>query len=470
MNNKRYNNYNNSNKQLPDVFKELKEAQKKQAVLQIEQKNKKSSFFKKDNIQNNQNVTETALYRNNPFTNYNLENNQVHKFNEIGVIVGILSVILLTTTIKSNYIFATSKEDEKKVIGYFEVNQEPIELMEIASNNISEIVKKEIVTIEESIEREIEYIENHQLPKDEQVVIEEGYDGKKEITYIRSYQEDELIDEKIISDRLILEPSKSVVEVGTSELLANKKVHIGDIIYTIEDAKMMMEPEEDSIQICKIFQHIDVKLEEVENDEWVKVSVDGLEGYVHESYLTSEELTPGIAEKSRIKRIMITVNSEMSVNTVSGLTKEDFKKVLSGHEEDEYSIFEDNAELFYDIEQKYNINGLFLASIGIHESNWGKSTIAQEKKNLFGYGAYDSSPYSSSVSFDTYEEGIELLAKVLVKYYINEAGTPIYDGETAVGSYFNGPTISGVNVRYASDENWKNRVYEIMEGLYKGLE
>ena len=41
------------------------------------------------------------------------------------------------------------------------------------------------------------------------------------------------------------------------------------------------------------------------------------------------------------------------------------------------------------MEKKYNINGIFLASMAIHESGWGTSQIAQDKKNLFGYGSYD---------------------------------------------------------------------------------
>ena len=31
----------------------------------------------------------------------------------------------------------------------------------------------------------------------------------------------------------------------------------------------------------------------------------------------------------------------------------------------------------------YHINGVFLASMAIHESGWGTSTIAKDKKNLF---------------------------------------------------------------------------------------
>ena len=159
----------------------------------------------------------------------------------------------------------------------------------------------------------------------------------------------------------------------------------------------------------------------------------------------------------------------MDVNKPSGLTREDFVKVLSNHREDKEHIIEQCAEFFYEAEQNYNINGLFLASIGIHESNWGMSNISKQKNNLFGYGSYDSTPFSSSYNFESYQYGIDLVAKVLAKYYLNEPGTAIFDNEVAVGSYYNGPTIAGVNVRYASDTNWSNRVYSIMESLYREL-
>ena len=61
-----------------------------------------------------------------------------------------------------------------------------------------------------------------------------------------------------------------------------------------------------------------------------------------------------------------------------------------------------------------------MAAIGIHESAWGKSNIAKNKKNLFGYRAYDSDPYNSASTFNTYAEGIDLIARVLTKYYLNQ--------------------------------------------------
>ena len=57
----------------------------------------------------------------------------------------------------------------------------------------------------------------------------------------------------------------------------------------------------------------------------------------------------------------------------------------------------------------------------------------------------------------------------MAKYYLNPEGVEIYDGEVSTGMYYNGPTVSGVNTRYASDSNWATRVYEIMVMLYEKL-
>jgi beta-N-acetylglucosaminidase len=390
-----------------------------------------------------------------------------HKFNAVGAIIGILFLILFSTAIHSNSIFATS-EEEKIAIEDFEENEKALNMMNIISSNISELTTKEIINQEINIEFETKYIENNELPKDEEVVIQEGVLGSIEQTIIRTFENNELVSENIISEVRKSEPVEEIIEIGTSEYLKEKEVHLGDTMYTTEDVFMYPEAEETDTTICKIYGNIDVKLL-AESDGWAKVSVDNYEGYVKGDLLTSENLTPGIAEKARIKRLQLSVKMDMKLNKPSGLTREDFIKVLSGNSSDKNKIFEDNAEFFYEVEQKYNVNGIFLAAIGIHESNWGTSNISTQKKNLFGFGSYDDSAYESSADFDSYQNGIEKVAKALAKEYLNEPGTVIFDNITALGTYYNGPTITGVNVRYASDSNWSNRILSIMELLYERL-
>lgn len=389
------------------------------------------------------------------------------RFNALGAIIGILFLILFSTSVHSNYIFATT-EKEKVAINTFEENNDKINMMNVISDNISETTKKEIITKNVEIKYETVYIDNDKLPKGEEKTIQTGKFGSKEQTIIKSYENGEIVSENIISEKLLSNPVSLVVEVGTSEFLYTKKVHIGDKMFTTSETKMYSSENTSSNVICTIYENIDIELIS-ERNGWVYASVDGMEGYIRGEYLTSETLTPGISEIARKKRILLGVNIDMPLNCPSGLTKSDFVKVLSGNSRDTNHIFENNAGLFYDVEQKYNVNGIFLASIAIHESGWGTSNIAIQKKNLFGYGSYDSSAYASSYTFESYQYGIELVAKVLAKYYLNESGTQIYDWETATGSYYNGPTVKGVNIRYASDQGWAEKVYNTMVSLYEKL-
>ena len=389
------------------------------------------------------------------------------KFNMFGAIIGILFIIMFFTVVHSSYIFATS-EEEKVAIAQYEQNQYPIEIMDILSNNISSSTKKEIITSEEEIPFETSYVENSQLPLNEEKIIQEGSIGYLDKTVIKTFENDELIAENVISEIVKNEPVTKIIEVGTSEFLFDRQAHIGDTWYTSDMVTMYNEASEESDILCMIYPYIDIKILSEKNG-WSCITVDGIEGYIKNDYITSVALYPEVVELCRKQRILIKVNSAMDVNKPSGLTREDFVRVLSNHREDKEHIIEQCAEFFYEAEQNYNVNGLFLASIGIHESNWGTSNISKQKNNLFGYGSYDSTPFSSSYTFESYQYGIDLVAKVLAKYYLNEPGTVIFDNEVAVGSYYNGPTIAGVNVRYASDTNWSNRVYSIMESLYREL-
>ena len=160
-----------------------------------------------------------------------------------------------------------------------------------------------------------------------------------------------------------------------------------------------------------------------------------------------------------------TLYFDMPLNKPSGFTIEQFKTALTDNK-DVNKIFEQNSDYFYYIEKEYNVNGIFVAAIGIHESAWGTSRLAKNKYNLFGYGAYDSNPYNGAYTFSSYSESIDLLARVLTKYYLNPKGAIVFDGQVATGKYYSGNTISSVNKKYATDKNWANAVYKYMQYLY----
>lgn len=126
---------------------------------------------------------------------------------------------------------------------------------------------------------------------------------------------------------------------------------------------------------------------------------------------------------------------------VSGATASEIDRALAGTE------MEGLGASFVEAEEKYGVNAWFLTGLAAHESNFGTSSIAQAKNNLFGFQAYDSSPYQSAKSFDSFEEGIDSVAAYLKENYLSSSG-----------KYFNGLGISDVNQKYATDENWANAI------------
>ncbi|WP_181833277.1 S-layer homology domain-containing protein [Bacillus taeanensis] len=111
---------------------------------------------------------------------------------------------------------------------------------------------------------------------------------------------------------------------------------------------------------------------------------------------------------------------------------------------------------FKKAESDYGINALYFLVHAIHESSWGTSKIAVDKNNLFGLGAVDSNPYENAYTFESLEEGIYEAAKTyIVAQYFN-TGNWRYNGALL------GNKGIGMNVRYASDPYWGQKIAGIM--------
>ena len=362
-----------------------------------------------------------------------------------------------------------AKVEEPTDVSEYEINRHSLNIQNIISENSDMDKVKEQVIEERDVKFETNYNNNATLPKGEEIVTQEGVLGKDNVTVVKTYENGTFVEEIILSKENLVKPIPKLIDLGTSEFLAKHKVHLGDTMYLATTTKLKESADDSSKDVAEIKESLDVKLLELPSEEWCKVSFDNVEGYLKTSNLTSSYTTPNIIEKNRIQRIIIKVNINMELNKPSGLTLNDYKKIFTGISSDTNKIFQNNYAVFYNMEKKYNVNGIFLASMAIHESGWGTSQIASDKKNLFGYGSYDETPYESSYDFSDYSEGIETVAKSLAKYYLNPAGTKISGGETAAAWYYNGPTLEGVNTRYASDKEWHKKVYSYMELLYNRL-
>ena len=375
---------------------------------------------------------------------------------------------------------AANPDNASKTINTTEKNQEisqanKIDIDQIINQNTNNGQTEQITKKEEVLEYLTEYRTNKEIPKGMSVVVQEGRQGKQEITIKTTYDKDgNQIKEEQTNATITKASANKIVEIGGANYTSNYKVKVGDKIYvTSDELAVRAEATEESRKITTLKKEEELKILEI-TQNWYKISYQNITGWVKAEctiYINpnaSEEQKQTTAETKTKGQLLSTLSINMQLNKPSGLTLEQFKKVLSDNK-DTNKIFEENAEYFYYIEKQYNINGIFIASVGIHESAWGTSKIALQKNNLFGYGAYDSNPYNGAYNFTNYSESIDLLARVFVKYYLNPAGTSIYGGEKAAGTYYNGPTLKGINTKYATDKKWANAVYSKMQYLYNKL-
>lgn len=379
----------------------------------------------------------------------------------------LMGIVFYDHYLKTSEVLAKSEQEIEEIKIS---NASPINIDEIIANNISD-EQEEYYTEEIDLEYITKYQNNPELPKGMVQVIQEGRSGKQAITRRKVYENGVLKAEEQISSKITKASVNKIVEVGIGKYTSSYKVKVGDIVYVTSDRLgVMLEPNEEAEKLTTLDRDTELKVLGI-NDNWYRISTAGTTGYVkaeNTTYINKNEPEQGNTSNSGNGGKIAAPSFDMALNKPSGLTLEQFKKILTDSK-DTNKVFANNAEYFYYIEKQYNINGVFVAAVGIHESTWGTSKIANQKHNLFGYGAYDSNPYNGAYQFSDYSESIDLIARVFVKYYINPKGTSIYGGEKAVATYYNGPTLTGINKKYATDKNWANAVYKHIKYLYNKL-
>lgn len=305
-------------------------------------------------------------------------------------------------------------------------NQNPIDLNKIIEENTSNKIVEEMSLEEIDLEYTTEYRNNNSIPKGTIQVVQEGRDGRQEAIIIKKYEEDKLISEELVSENLIKASVNRIVEIGTGSGTNVYKPKVGDTVFVTSNLlAVRLYPDKDSDKVCTLKKDDEIKISKIDGDYLYIISKEQ-NGYVPADCITnlqpniSYEETKDTASGNYSKSALLAkLSFDMNVGKPSGLSLEQFNKVLGNQRKDTDNVFKDNAEYFYYAEKQYGINGIFLASVAIHESGFGTSTISKNKKNLFGYGAVDSNPYGGAYSFNTYSEGIDLLARVFIKYYLN---------------------------------------------------
>ena len=148
----------------------------------------------------------------------------------------------------------------------------------------------------------------------------------------------------------------------------------------------------------------------------------------------------------------VTISVDMDLNVRTGLSKEDFIKLIDGVEQDTSGFFKENASYIYDMCEKHSINEIFFCGLISAESGWN---IAQSHRNTHNYISLMSS--NGLIRFASVEDGLEKAAQTLHDKYLTP-GAPLY----------NGSTLAGVKTRFCpASSTWVNLVYGRMQQIMK---
>jgi hypothetical protein len=109
--------------------------------------------------------------------------------------------------------------------------------------------------------------------------------------------------------------------------------------------------------------------------------------------------------------------------------------------------------------RKYGINATYIVAHAILESGWGKSRISIDKNNLFGWSAFDSSPYNSATGFPSRDACIDFVMRRINEWYLDPQGK-YFNTAPVLGSGYK-PSGHGMNYFYASDNEWGPKIANI---------
>ena len=107
---------------------------------------------------------------------------------------------------------------------------------------------------------------------------------------------------------------------------------------------------------------------------------------------------------------------------------------------------------FYNAQELYGANALLAFGVSRNESGNGRSNLSINKNNGFGLNAVDSNPTEAANYFATFSQSILDYSNVWVNYGYSEPTDWRYNGSQ------NGNKYVGMNVRYASDVYWGEKM------------
>lgn len=146
----------------------------------------------------------------------------------------------------------------------------------------------------------------------------------------------------------------------------------------------------------------------------------------------------------------ISISKDMDLTVKTGLSKEDFKKLIANVKQDTSKFFYENSDMIYDLCAEYQINEIFFCGLISAESGWN---IASNHRRTYNY---ISLMYKGKlIQYNSLEEGLRVAAQKLHDNYLTEGGR-----------FYHGKTLSGVKTKFCpASSTWVNLVYGRMQQI-----
>lgn len=167
---------------------------------------------------------------------------------------------------------------------------------------------------------------------------------------------------------------------------------------------------------------------------------------------TTNKNKPAEAVIKYIKIEEIKISKDMDLSKRTGVSKEDFNKLMQNLKVDTSGFFKRNSNAIYDLCEKYEINEIFFCGLIAAESGWN---ISSNHRNTNNYISMMSN--GKLIKYTSESEGLEAAAKLLHNRYL-----------TPGGSCYSGKTIYGVQKRFCPNSStWVGLVFGCMKQVIK---
>ena len=166
--------------------------------------------------------------------------------------------------------------------------------------------------------------------------------------------------------------------------------------------------------------------------------------------LEQEEKVDEIIEPQYTQIQDIIISKDMDLTVRTGISKEDFKKLISNVKYDTSKFFYENSDMIYNLCEEYQINEIFFCGLISAESGWN---IANNHRRTHNYISLMTK--NGLIQYDSVEEGLIAAAKALHNNYLTEGGR-----------FYHGKTLYGVKTKFCPvSSTWVDLVYGRMQQI-----